>query len=67
MGSGKILESFYVPESRPCSFSSTERLVGILGSIVEPAAAFLIGSFAIPAFRREDLKHFTFGSTARQR
>ena len=46
MGSGKLLESFHVPELRHRSFSSSERLVGILSPIVEPPTALLIGSIA---------------------
>jgi hypothetical protein len=43
---GKFLKRLYVPESRHCSFSSTERLVGILRPIVKPATAFPIGGIA---------------------
>ena len=39
MGSGEFLHGLYVPEPRHRSFSSSERLVGILGSIVQPATA----------------------------
>ena len=41
MGSGKFLESFYIPEARHRLLSSSERLVGVLGSIVVPATALL--------------------------
>jgi len=34
MGGGKLLEGFYAPELRHRSFSSSERLVGILSPIV---------------------------------
>ena len=43
---GKILQGLYVPELRHRSFGSSERLVGILGSIVKPPTALLIGSIA---------------------
>ena len=46
MGSGKLLEGFHVPELRHSSFSSSERLVGILSPIVEPPTTLLIGSIA---------------------
>jgi hypothetical protein len=39
--SGKLLESLHVPELRHRSFSSSERLVGILSPIVEPPTALL--------------------------
>ena len=96
MGGGEFLQGLYVPEPRHRSFSSSERLVRILGSIVEPPTALLIGSIAdylhrrsvrpkpvgydrprpaatlhralhelqrcaaIPALRREYLKHLAF-------
>ncbi len=41
MGGGEFLQGLYVPEPRHRSFSSSERLVGILGSIVEPSPAYL--------------------------
>ncbi len=46
MGGGEFVQGLYVPELRHRSFSSPERLVGILGSIVEPPTALLIGSIA---------------------
>jgi hypothetical protein len=46
MGGGKLLESFHVPELRHRSFSSSERLVGILSPVVEPPTKLLIGSIA---------------------
>ncbi len=46
MGGGKLLEGLHVPELRHLSFSSSERLVGILSPIIEPLAALLIGSIA---------------------
>jgi hypothetical protein len=52
MGSGKLLESLHVPELRHRSFSSSERLVGILSPIVEPPTALLIGSIADDFHRR---------------
>ena len=52
MGSGKLLEGFHVPELRHRSFSSSERLVGILSPIVEPPTALLIGSIADYFHRR---------------
>ena len=96
MDGGEFLQGLYIPEPRHRSFSSSERLVRILGSIVEPPTAFLIGSVAdrlhrrsvrprpvgyeqfrpaitlhralqelqrrpaIPALRRENLKHLAF-------
>ena len=41
MGGGKFLQGLYVSELRHRAFSSSERLVGILGTIVEPSSAFL--------------------------
>jgi hypothetical protein len=41
LGGCEFLQSLYVPEPGHRSFSSSERLVGILGSIVEPATALL--------------------------
>jgi|TARA_Y100000294_G_scaffold172449_1_gene187209 hypothetical protein len=52
MGNGEFLQGLYVPELRHRSFSSSERLVGILGSIVEPPTALLIGSIADVLHRR---------------
>src|SRR5665811_1007443 len=52
MGSGKLLEGFHVPEPLHRSFSSLERLVGILSPIVEPPTALLIGSIADYFHRR---------------
>jgi len=43
VGGGELLESFHVTELRHRSFSSSERLVGILSSIVEPLTTLLIG------------------------
>ena len=52
MGGGKLLEGLHVPELRHRSFSPSERLVGILSSIVEPPTALLIGSIAYYFHRR---------------
>jgi hypothetical protein len=52
MGGGKLLEGLHVPELRHRSFSSSERLVGILSPIVEPPTADLIGSIANYLHRR---------------
>ena len=52
MGGGEFLQGLYISELRHRSFSSSERLVGILGSIVEPPAALLIGSIADDLHRR---------------
>ncbi len=52
MGDGEFLQGLYIPEPRHRSFSSSERLVGILGSIVEPPTANLIGSNADHLHRR---------------
>ncbi len=52
MGGGKFLEGLHVPELRHRSFSSSERLVGILSSIVQPPAALLISSIADYLHRR---------------
>ncbi len=49
---GKFLQGLYISELRHRSFSSPERLVGILGSIVEPPTANLIGSNADYVHRR---------------
>ncbi len=46
VGGGELLEALHVPEFRHRSFPSPERLVGILGSIVEPPTARLIGGVA---------------------
>ncbi len=52
MDGGEFLQGLYVPELRRRSFSSPERLAGILGSIVEPPTALLIGSIADYLHRR---------------
>ena len=52
VGGGELLESFHVPKLPHRSFSSSERLVGILSSIVEPPTALLIGSIAYYFHRR---------------
>ncbi len=52
MRGGEFLQGLYIPELRHRSFSSSERLVGILGSIVEPPTALLIGSIADYRHRR---------------
>jgi hypothetical protein len=49
---GKLLQGVEIPEPSHRSFSSSERLVGILGSIVEPPTALLIGSIADYLHRR---------------
>jgi hypothetical protein len=49
---GEFLESFHVTELRHRSFSSPERLVGILSPIVEPPTALLIGSITDYFHRR---------------
>ena len=41
MGGGEFLQGLYFPEPRHRSFSSSERLVGILGPIVKPPTALL--------------------------
>jgi hypothetical protein len=41
MRGGEFLQGLYIPELRHRSFSSSERLVGIFRSIVEPPAALL--------------------------
>ena len=46
MGGGELLESFHVPELPHRSFSSSERLVGILSPVVQPATALLVGVIA---------------------
>ena len=38
MGGGKFLEASHTPETEHCVFSSPERQVGILRTIVQPAA-----------------------------
>ena len=43
VGSGELLQGTDVPESRHRSFSSPERLVRVLSSVVEPPTAHLIG------------------------
>ena len=60
MGGGEFLQGLYISELCHRSFSSSERLVGIFGSIFEPPTALLIGSTAIPAFRRENRKYLAF-------
>jgi hypothetical protein len=46
VGGGELLESLHVPELRHRSFPSSERLVGILSPIVEPATTLLVGGVA---------------------
>ncbi len=46
MDGSEFLQGLDVPELRHRSFSSPERLVGILGAIVEPPTTLLIGSIA---------------------
>ena len=41
---GKLLQGLYVPELRHRAFSSSKRLVRVLGPIIEPTAAFLTRS-----------------------
>jgi hypothetical protein len=41
VGGGELLQGLDVSEPRHRSFSSSERLMGVLGSIVEPAATHL--------------------------
>ncbi len=50
--SGEFLQGRYISELRHRSFSSSERLVGILGPIVEPPTALLIGGIADCLHRR---------------
>ncbi len=52
LGGGEFLQGLYIPEPRHRSFSSPERLVGILSPIVEPPTALLIGSIADCLHRR---------------
>ncbi len=52
VGGGEFLQGLYISELRHRSFSSSERLVGILGSIVEPPTALLIGGIADFLLRR---------------
>ena len=40
---GEFMQSLDVPEPRHRSFSSSERLMRVFGSIVEPTTALLIG------------------------
>jgi hypothetical protein len=46
MGGGEFLQGLYIPEARHRPFPSSERLVGILGPIVEPPTALIIGGIA---------------------
>ncbi len=52
MDGSEFLQGLGVPDLRHRSFSSPERLVGILGSIVEPPPALLIASIANYLHRR---------------
>jgi hypothetical protein len=52
VGGGKLLQGPYISELRHRPLSSSERLVGILGSIVEPTDALLIGGIADYRHRR---------------
>ena len=52
MDGDEFPEGLHVPELRHRSFSSSERLVGILSPIVEPPTALLIGSIADYFHRR---------------
>ena len=46
MDGGEFLQGFYVPEPGHCPFPSSERLVRVLGPVVEPAPAGLGGRIA---------------------
>ncbi len=59
MGGGEFLQGLYIPELRYRSFSSPERLVGILGSIVEPPTALLIGCRSSKPRRLQKSWHFS--------
>ena len=52
MGGGEFLQGLYFPELRHRTLSSPERLVRVLGTIVEPASTLLIGSIADDVHRR---------------
>ncbi len=52
MGGGEFLQGLYISELCHRSFSSSERLVGILDSIVEPPTALLISGIADYLHRR---------------
>lgn len=45
---GKFVEGFHASEIRHCLFPSSERLVGILSPIVQPATALPSGRVADP-------------------
>ena len=52
VGGGEFLQGLYVSELRHRTFSSPERLVGILGSIIAPPTTLLIGCIANYVHRR---------------
>ena len=52
MGGGEFLQGLHISEFRHRSFSPSERLVGNLGSIVEPPTALLFGRIADYLHRR---------------
>ena len=55
MDGGEFLQGLYISELRHRSFSSSERLVGILGSIVEPPTG--VTADILPAYIASDGVH----------
>ena len=52
MDGGEFLQGLYVPEFGQCPFPSSERLVRVLGPVVEPTTAGLGGRIADHLQRR---------------
>ncbi len=46
VGGGEFLQGLYMSEIRHRAFSSSERLMRVLGPIVEPSTALLISDIA---------------------
>ncbi len=55
--SGKLLESLHVSELRHRTLSSSERLMGVLGPIVQPTTAYLRPSITDYIHRSAALEH----------